>query len=209
VVAFVSAAASVGIALIALNEFTHVTDSAMWAMAVMILAPVVLGVGASYFIHRTAAASRTRAEPNESLQPSAAQEVYFREGRTVVGSRPLHSEMAPCVGESPMSTQSPKPSPEPGITPGMVVPVPHSTGRPHGEGTETHTPRVEAATIEKHDTSAGVEERANNLGCGLAFLIIGIGMLAQRLGWIPAGDWIWPAALIGLGVGYLYKALRK
>jgi hypothetical protein len=34
----------------------------MWSMTVMILAPAVLGVGVSYFISRTAAASRRRAD---------------------------------------------------------------------------------------------------------------------------------------------------
>jgi 2-keto-3-deoxy-galactonokinase len=108
-----------------------------------------------------------------------------------------------------MSTQSPTPLPETGIRTDMPVPVPHSTSRSDGERAERHIPGVEATQVEKQDPSAAVEERANNLGCGLAFLIIGAGMLAQRLGWIPAGDWIWPAALIGLGVGYLYKAFRK
>jgi hypothetical protein len=62
---------------------------------------------------------------------------------------------------------------------------------------------------EREAKDAAIEERSSNLGCGLAFIIVGGGMLAQRMGWIPEGDWLWPAALIGLGVGYLYKAFRK
>ena len=58
-------------------------------------------------------------------------------------------------------------------------------------------------------TSKDIDERSQNLGCGVAFVIVGAGLLAQKMGWIPQGDWIWPAALIGIGVGYLFKALRK
>jgi hypothetical protein len=54
-----------------------------------------------------------------------------------------------------------------------------------------------------------IEERAHNLGCGLAFVLVGLGLIAQRLGWVPEGDWIWPVALVGIGVGDLYKAFRK
>jgi uncharacterized membrane protein len=85
VVAFISAAASVIIALIALTRFTQVTDGAMWSMAVMILAPALLGIGVSYFVYRTAGASRGAAMPNHLLQPTAAQEGYFREGRPFEG----------------------------------------------------------------------------------------------------------------------------
>ncbi len=81
VVALVSAAASVLIALIAINKFTRVTDSAMWSITVMILTPAVLGVGISSFIHKTAVASRGVGAPHQSLQPTAAQEGYFREAR--------------------------------------------------------------------------------------------------------------------------------
>jgi hypothetical protein len=108
-----------------------------------------------------------------------------------------------------MSTPSPNPSPQTGITRDKVAPVPHPTSPADAEGADTSIAEVDAAGIEKGDTAAQVEERANNLGCGLAFLIVGAGMLAQQMGWIPAGDWMWPAALIGFGVAYLYKALRK
>jgi hypothetical protein len=56
---------------------------------------------------------------------------------------------------------------------------------------------------------AAVEERSWNLGCGLALVIVGAGGLAQKMGWIPEGDWLWSAGLLGIGVGYLYKAFRK
>jgi hypothetical protein len=64
-------------------------------------------------------------------------------------------------------------------------------------------------STEREAKDAAVEERSWNLGCGLAFIIIGAGMVAQKMGWIPEGDWVWAAGLIGLGVGYLYKAFRK
>jgi hypothetical protein len=69
VVALVSAAASVVIALVALNKFTQVTDSAMWAMAAMILAPAALGVGVSYFVHRTAVTTADVGRPNRLAPP--------------------------------------------------------------------------------------------------------------------------------------------
>jgi hypothetical protein len=85
VVAMVSAAASFLIALVALSKFTQVTDSAMWAMAVMILAPAVLGIGVSYFVHQSAVTRRRVDGPNQSLQPKSAQEGYFRESRQFEG----------------------------------------------------------------------------------------------------------------------------
>ena len=72
VVALASAAASVVIALVALNTFTQVTDSAMWSMAVMILAPALSGVGVSYFVQRTAVAGRRGGGPSPNAHRTAA-----------------------------------------------------------------------------------------------------------------------------------------
>jgi len=84
VVTFVSGAASVFIALVVLTKFTQVTDSGIWAMAVMIAAPALLGIGVSYFIYRTAATGRRGAEPDQA-PPSPDQEGHFREGRPFEG----------------------------------------------------------------------------------------------------------------------------
>jgi hypothetical protein len=108
-----------------------------------------------------------------------------------------------------MSTQSPRPSSETGITPGAAMPIPHQTSRPDADPIESHQPENWESQIKKPDPSSDLEDRASNLGCGLALIIVGAGMLAQRFGWIPAGDWIWPAGLIGLGATYLYKAFRQ
>jgi hypothetical protein len=78
VVALVSAAAAVSIALITISKFSVVSDSAMWSMDVMILAPAVLGAGVSYFIHRTSVSTQGRAWQSQSSLPTAAQEGYFR-----------------------------------------------------------------------------------------------------------------------------------
>ena len=56
---------------------------------------------------------------------------------------------------------------------------------------------------------ADVDDRGDNLGCGITFIIIGVGMLAQNMGWLPKGDWFWPAVLIGLGIGSLFKAFTR
>jgi Domain of unknown function (DUF5668) len=53
------------------------------------------------------------------------------------------------------------------------------------------------------------DDRGDNLGCGIALIVGGGLMLAQRLGWIKDGDWLWPCVLIGLGVSYLYKVFRR
>jgi apolipoprotein N-acyltransferase len=84
-VAFVSAAASVVIALIALSRFSQVSDGAMWAMAAMILTPALLGIGVAYFVNRTAEASRGAPTPDQPSQPTAGQEGHFRESRPFEG----------------------------------------------------------------------------------------------------------------------------
>jgi hypothetical protein len=82
------------------------------------------------------------------------------------------------------------------------APVPAVQGNPEDLGTDI-------PQLKKGNASSEKDERADNLGCGLALIIVGGGMLAQNLGWLPKGDWLWPGALIGLGAGYLYKAFRK
>jgi hypothetical protein len=53
------------------------------------------------------------------------------------------------------------------------------------------------------------EERAGNIGCGIALLVAGGIMIAGQLGWIKNADWLFPAILIGWGANYLYKALSR
>jgi hypothetical protein len=53
VVALVSALAAVFIPFIALKTLSQISDGGMWAIALMSLAPCLLGIGVSYFIHHT------------------------------------------------------------------------------------------------------------------------------------------------------------
>lgn len=52
-VAFVSSLASFFIALVGLKAFTHISDGGMFAVALMVAAPMAMAVGVSYFIHQT------------------------------------------------------------------------------------------------------------------------------------------------------------
>jgi len=53
VVALVSALAAVVIPFAVLKTLTQISDGGMWAIAMMSLAPCLLGIGVSYFIHRS------------------------------------------------------------------------------------------------------------------------------------------------------------
>lgn len=103
-----------------------------------------------------------------------------------------------------MNPESQKPSQENAIRADTGMPNPVPEGRADLEESARIPP-----DIKKDDASDDTEERSNNLGCGVAFILVGAGMFAQNFGWIPKGDWIWPSALIGLGVAYLYKVYRK
>jgi hypothetical protein len=48
------AMASIIIVLIALIQLRQITDGGMWAIALMALAPTILGIGVCFFIHSTA-----------------------------------------------------------------------------------------------------------------------------------------------------------
>jgi hypothetical protein len=58
VVALISAIAAGSIPFMVLSKLSHISDGAMWAIAMMALAPCLLGVGVSYFIYRTSGAGR-------------------------------------------------------------------------------------------------------------------------------------------------------
>ena len=44
------------------------------------------------------------------------------------------------------------------------------------------------------------------IGCGAFLILVGVGMFAERVGWIPESDWLLPAALVALGAGVIYNA---
>ena len=57
--------------------------------------------------------------------------------------------------------------------------------------------------------SKSSDSAAENIGCGLFLLIAGVVLLAERMKWIPAVDWLLPAVLVSCGVGMLVQAIRK
>jgi hypothetical protein len=70
----ISAAASLLLGCIALKTFTTLSDSGIWAIAVMTFAPALLGIGVSLFIclsHRSAPPRERRLPPEEPLEPGA------------------------------------------------------------------------------------------------------------------------------------------
>jgi hypothetical protein len=91
VTALVSAGGSVGIVLLALNSLKHITDSGMWAIAVMCFAPALLGIGVSFFIQSSSRSSQNAAVPNQPNQPNQplptnpVSDGSFREARSFDG----------------------------------------------------------------------------------------------------------------------------
>jgi hypothetical protein len=57
-IAFLGALGSAGVALIALNKFDRLTDTGMYAIAVMVVAPAVMGVGIAAFVYKTSKIGR-------------------------------------------------------------------------------------------------------------------------------------------------------
>lgn len=53
-------------------------------------------------------------------------------------------------------------------------------------------------------------EEKKGIGCGLFLVLVGLGLLAERLGWIPFDvAWFWPAVLIAIGGSMVYRATRR
>lgn len=51
-----------------------------------------------------------------------------------------------------------------------------------------------------------VAER-HGIGCGVFVVLVGVGLFAERVGWIAFDmDWLLPAALVAIGAGMIYKA---
>src|SRR5262245_4443510 len=77
IVAFLSGLASVGIAAITVFHFERITDGGMWAIAAMVAAPALMGVGISYCVYRSSALLQARAVPGPAAD--ASQHFYPRE----------------------------------------------------------------------------------------------------------------------------------
>jgi hypothetical protein len=54
-----SAIASILIAPIALINFSRISDSGIWAMAVMVLAPSFMAIGISFFIYKSSSIGKS------------------------------------------------------------------------------------------------------------------------------------------------------
>lgn len=53
-------------------------------------------------------------------------------------------------------------------------------------------------------------DRDKGIGCGVFLILIGVALVADRMGWISfKAVWLLPAVLIALGVGEVFDALRK
>jgi hypothetical protein len=73
-VAAVSAVASFLLGWGSIKTLSHITDSGMWAITVMAMAPALMGIGVSLFIclsHRSEPPRARRLPPEEPLEPGA------------------------------------------------------------------------------------------------------------------------------------------
>ena len=68
-VALIASIASLLIGLIGMKSFTHISDAAMWAIALMVAAPMAMAVGVSFFINRTHCAFPPRRDSERRLPP--------------------------------------------------------------------------------------------------------------------------------------------
>ena len=47
----------------------------------------------------------------------------------------------------------------------------------------------------------------HGIGCGVFVILVGLGLFAERAGWIGFDmDWLLPAALVAIGAGMIYRA---
>jgi|GEM_PF-1582590 len=47
------------------------------------------------------------------------------------------------------------------------------------------------------------------VGCGVFLVLLGVGLIAQRMGWFRLDTvWLLPAALIAVGLAQIFDALR-
>jgi hypothetical protein len=73
-VAAVSALAAFLLGWGSIKTLSHITDSGMWAITVMAMAPALMGIGVSFFIclsHRAEPPRERRLPPDEPLDPGA------------------------------------------------------------------------------------------------------------------------------------------
>lgn len=45
------------------------------------------------------------------------------------------------------------------------------------------------------------------IGCGMFLILVGVGLFAEKMGWIDFGkEWLLPAAFIAIGAGMIFDA---
>jgi hypothetical protein len=56
----------------------------------------------------------------------------------------------------------------------------------------------------------GHTSKDRRIGCGVFLILVGVGLFAERMGWMPFNTiWFLPAVFVAWGVAELYEALRK
>ena len=65
----------------------------------------------------------------------------------------------------------------------------------------------EKSPVQQQDAQ---DERGTNVGIGLFLILAGIALFAKEMGWLPFKiNWLLPAILVALGVGFLYDSFKK
>ena len=54
------------------------------------------------------------------------------------------------------------------------------------------------------------DEKGTNVAWGLFLILAGIALFAKEMGWLPFNiNWLLPAILVAIGVGFLFDAFKK
>ena len=54
------------------------------------------------------------------------------------------------------------------------------------------------------------KKETKGIGCGVFLILVGVGLFAEKMGWLPFGTaWFLPAVFIAWGIGEIYKAVRN
>ena len=54
------------------------------------------------------------------------------------------------------------------------------------------------------------EDKGTNVGWGVFLILAGLALFAKEMGWLPFKiNWLLPAILVAIGVGFLYDSFKK